>query len=65
VRFAIADMGRSQGELASLLGSRARASEVLSRKRRLTVEMVAKIKEAWRTPVEALANLCNLVTDPT
>jgi HTH-type transcriptional regulator/antitoxin HigA len=63
LHFAIEDMGRSQAELAALLGSRARASEVLNRKRRLTVEMIAKISEAWRIPVEALAKPYNLVTD--
>jgi HTH-type transcriptional regulator/antitoxin HigA len=62
LHFAIEDMGRSQAELAALLGSRARASEVLNRKRRLTVEMIAKIREAWRIPVEALAKACSLGT---
>jgi HTH-type transcriptional regulator/antitoxin HigA len=63
LHFAIEDMGRSQAELAALLSSRARASEVLNRKRRLTVEMIAKISEAWRIPVEALAKPYNLATD--
>lgn len=31
LRYAIADMGRSQTELAGLLGSRSRASEILNR----------------------------------
>jgi HTH-type transcriptional regulator/antitoxin HigA len=63
LHFAIDDMGRSQAELAALLGSRARASEVLNRKRRLTVEMIAKISDAWRIPIEALAKPYNLSTD--
>ena len=54
LEFAIQDMGRSQAELAELLGSRPRASEVLSRKRRLTVDMIAKISAAWHIPAEAL-----------
>ena len=63
LHFAIGDMGHSQAELAELLGSRPRASEVLKRKRRLTVEMIAKISEAWRIPVEALAKPYHLVND--
>lgn len=54
LRFAIEDMGRSQAELADLLGSRARASEVLARKRALTLPMIRKIADAWRLPVELL-----------
>ncbi len=37
LQFAIQDMGRSQSELAEILGSRSRASEILSRKRPLTL----------------------------
>jgi HTH-type transcriptional regulator/antitoxin HigA len=54
LRFAIEDMGRSQKELGELLGSQSRASEILSRKRRLTVEMIARIGAAWHLPVAAL-----------
>jgi HTH-type transcriptional regulator / antitoxin HigA len=54
IRFAISEMGRSQAELAKLLGSRSRASEILSRKRPLTVDMVHKISEAWGLPASVL-----------
>jgi HTH-type transcriptional regulator / antitoxin HigA len=54
LHFAIESMGRSQKELSELLGSRSRASEVLARKRPLTVEMVHKISKAWHLPAEAL-----------
>ena len=47
LKYAISDMGRSQSELATVLGSRSRASEVLSGRRRLTVEMIRAISEAW------------------
>jgi HTH-type transcriptional regulator/antitoxin HigA len=55
LRFAIEDMGRSQAELAEVLGSRSRASEVLNRKRALSLDMIHSISRAWRIPVEALA----------
>ena len=51
---AIADDGRTQAELARLLGSRSYASEVLAMKRSLTVEAIAKISKAWNIPVELL-----------
>jgi HTH-type transcriptional regulator / antitoxin HigA len=55
IRFAIADMGRSQADLARILGSRSRASEILARKRGLTLDMIRAIAAEWRLPVEALA----------
>lgn len=46
--------GRNQGDLAEVLGSRSRASEILNRKRALTVEMIFKLKQAWGVPAECL-----------
>ena len=43
-----------QKDLAELLGSRSRASEVLRRKRPLTMEMAWKIHSHWRIPAESL-----------
>jgi HTH-type transcriptional regulator/antitoxin HigA len=54
LRYAIDELGHSQAELAELLGSRSRASEVLSRRRALTVEMIHKIAEAWKIPADLL-----------
>src|SRR5215210_3529960 len=50
LRFAIDEMGYSQSDLAAILGSHSRASEVLNRKRALTIEMIDKISKAWRIP---------------
>jgi HTH-type transcriptional regulator/antitoxin HigA len=54
LRYAIDELGHTQAELAELLGSRSRASEVLSRRGALTVEMIHKIGEAWKIPAELL-----------
>ena len=54
LRFAIDELGHTQAELADLMGSRSRASEVLSRRRALTVEMIHRISEAWRLPADLL-----------
>ena len=54
LQYAIGELGHSQAELAELLGSRSRASEVLSRRRALTVEMIHKIGEGWKIPADLL-----------
>ncbi|OWV90307.1 XRE family transcriptional regulator [Rhizobium sp. R635] len=46
--------GRSQTDLGEVLGSRSRASEILHRKRALTVDMIFKLNEAWGVPAECL-----------
>jgi HTH-type transcriptional regulator/antitoxin HigA len=46
--------GLNQGDLASLIGSKSRASEILNRRRALTMEMVFKLSREWRIPAEAL-----------
>lgn len=60
LRYAIEELGHTQAELAELLGSRSRASEILSRRRALTVDMIHKISEAWKIPAELLVRPCRL-----
>jgi HTH-type transcriptional regulator/antitoxin HigA len=54
LNYAIEELGHSQAELAELLGSRSRASELLNRRRPLTVEMIHKISESWKIPADLL-----------
>jgi HTH-type transcriptional regulator/antitoxin HigA len=54
LNYAIAEFGHSQAELADLLGSRSRASEILNRRRPLTAEMIDRISEAWKIPADLL-----------
>lgn len=46
--------GLSQSDLAKLLGSAPRASEILHRKRALTTEMIFKLNRQWGIPAESL-----------
>jgi len=46
--------GRTQADLAGLFGSRSRASEVLARKRALTLDMINKLHSEWGIPAELL-----------
>jgi HTH-type transcriptional regulator / antitoxin HigA len=54
LNYAIEELGHSQAELAELLGSRSRASEILSRRRALTVDMIHKISDGWKIPADLL-----------
>jgi HTH-type transcriptional regulator/antitoxin HigA len=54
LNHAIDELGHTQAELAELLGSRSRASEILARRRAVTVEMIHKISEAWKIPAGLL-----------
>jgi HTH-type transcriptional regulator / antitoxin HigA len=46
--------GYSQADLAKLLGSRSRASEILARRRGLTMEQAYRLHREWHIPAEAL-----------
>ena len=62
--YAFTDMGHSQAELATLLGSRSRASEIMARKRPLTLDMIRKISAAWHIPIALLAQPYELARTP-
>ncbi|WKA27358.1 helix-turn-helix domain-containing protein [Bradyrhizobium roseum] len=59
LHFAIESMGRTQAELAALIG-RNRASEILNRVRPLTLDMIRTISREWNLPIEALASRYDL-----
>jgi HTH-type transcriptional regulator/antitoxin HigA len=54
LHYASEELGHSQAELADILGSRSRASEVLARRRPLTLEMIQKINANWKIPADLL-----------
>jgi HTH-type transcriptional regulator/antitoxin HigA len=54
IRHRMRTAGYSQADLASLLGSCARASEVLAKKRRLTLPMIWKLSREWKIPADIL-----------
>jgi HTH-type transcriptional regulator/antitoxin HigA len=54
IRFSMEQNGRAQADLAKLLGSRSRASEILAGKRNLTLDQIRKLHKAWRIPVGLL-----------
>src|ERR1700732_3868390 len=54
LRYAIEELGHSQAELAKIIGSRARASEILARRPPLTLQMIQKISAAWKISADLL-----------
>lgn len=54
VIYRLAELGMKQKDFAKIIGSPSRASEVLSRKRGLTIEMIRSIHEQLRIPADIL-----------
>jgi HTH-type transcriptional regulator/antitoxin HigA len=54
IRYGMETGGYTQSDLGRLLGSRQRASDVLRRKRGLTMQMAWKLHREWGIPAEAL-----------
>jgi HTH-type transcriptional regulator/antitoxin HigA len=54
IRYRMEASGYTQADLGRLLGSRQRASDILTRKRPLTMKMAWKLHREWNIPAEAL-----------
>ncbi len=54
IRYRMDIAGYTQADLGRLLGSRQRASDILTRRRRLTMKMAWKLHRDWGIPAEAL-----------
>lgn len=54
LRLAMEQQGRTQADLAALLGSRSRASEILSARRDLTLAQIRRLAREWRIPASLL-----------
>lgn len=54
--------GYTQKDLSELIGSRSRASEILKRKRPLTMQMAHKLSVEWNIPAEVLLKPYHLDT---
>lgn len=52
--FIMQAQGRSQADLAGVLGSRSRASEIINQRRGLSAEMIDRIARAWAIPAALL-----------
>jgi penicillin-binding protein 1A len=55
LQLALQAQGKGQRDVAAALGSRSRASEILSRKRHLSADMIEKLSRAFAIPAHLLA----------
>lgn len=54
IRFRMEQMGYTQADLARLLNSRSRASEILSGEKRLSLSAIRRLHEEWHIPADVL-----------
>lgn len=54
IKFRMDQLGMKQKDLAEAVGFNSRVSEILSKKRKLTIEMVRNLSEKLRIPTEVL-----------
>jgi HTH-type transcriptional regulator / antitoxin HigA len=54
IKFRMEQMGYKQKDLSSLIGYKGRVSEILNRKRKLTLEMIRNINEKMNIPLSTL-----------
>jgi HTH-type transcriptional regulator / antitoxin HigA len=54
VKARMVNSGRTRKEFEAITGSSGRASEILNRKRHLTLRMIWKLAHEWRIPAEVL-----------
>jgi HTH-type transcriptional regulator/antitoxin HigA len=54
IKFRMEQMGYTQKDLAAIIGLKSRASEILNKKRPLTLEMIRNIHDKFNIPTQVL-----------
>jgi len=54
IKFRMEQMGYNQTDLAKIVGLKSRASEILNRKRKLSLEMIRQLHERLNIPTDVL-----------
>jgi HTH-type transcriptional regulator/antitoxin HigA len=54
IKFRMEQLGYTQSDLADVVGLKSRASEILNRKRKLSLEMIRQIHDRLNIPTEVL-----------
>lgn len=54
IQFRMEQMGLKQKDLAEIIGFKSRVSEIMNRKRKLTLKMIRKINERLHIPTDIL-----------
>ncbi|MFY7732354.1 MAG: helix-turn-helix domain-containing protein [Bacteroidia bacterium] len=54
IKFRMEQLGLTQSDLAQVVGQKSRASEILNRKRKLSLDMIRQLHNNWHIPTEVL-----------
>ena len=54
IKFRMEQLGYSQSDLAKVVGLKSRASEILNKKRKLTLEMIRSLHDSLHIPTDVL-----------
>jgi len=54
IKFRMEQEGLKQKDLVSIIGSKSRVSEILNKKRKLTIEMIRNLHKYLHIPIESL-----------
>lgn len=54
IKFRMEQMGYKQSDLAKVVGLKSRASEILNRKRKLSLDMIRQLHESFKIPTDVL-----------
>lgn len=54
IKFRMEQLGYNQNDLAKIVGLKSRASEILNRKRKLSLEMIRQLHERLNIPTDVL-----------
>ncbi len=54
IKFRMEQMGYNQNDLAKIIGFKSRASEILSKKRKLSLEMIRQLHTSLHIPTDVL-----------
>ncbi|MBK9532274.1 MAG: helix-turn-helix domain-containing protein [Chitinophagaceae bacterium] len=54
IKFRMEQLGYNQSDLANVIGLKSRASEILSKKRKLTLDMIRNLHDTLHIPTDVL-----------
>jgi HTH-type transcriptional regulator / antitoxin HigA len=65
IKFRMEQMGYTQNDLAKVVGLKSRASEILNKKRKLSLEMIRQLHQVLKIPTDVLIQSFNKALQPT
>ena len=60
IKFRMEQLGYNQSDLAEIIGLKSRASEILNRKRKLSLDMIRQLHDRLHIPTDVLIRECKI-----